>query len=111
MHNAFMSEMRERLKRARIAAGFQDATEAAGALGIPAATYLAHEGGTRGFYRSVERYATFFGVNSAWLLAEQGPMKREPHPLIEKFEKIAPEARPAVLDFLDYMAAKNPNQR
>lgn len=59
----------ERLKKARIDAGYRTATDAAKALGIPYPTYAAHENGSRQ-YESDEAiaYARKFKVAIEWLL-------------------------------------------
>jgi len=64
----------ERLTDARIASGYRTASEAAKALGISVATYIAHENGNRGLtVKSAERYANQFNVRSGWLLTGEEP--------------------------------------
>lgn len=73
-----------RLKDARIKSGYHSAKAAAEAMGVPAATYIQHENGNRGFPASrADRYARFFRVRPEWLLygkntgdkiVELGPM-------------------------------------
>ena len=59
----------DRLKQARAKAGYSSAKAAAEAMGIPVATYIQHENGSRGFPASrAERYAKFFRVAPEWLL-------------------------------------------
>lgn len=66
---AFMSGMSDRLKQAREQARYSSAKAAAEAMGVPVATYIQHENGTRGFPSSrAERYARFFRVTPEWLL-------------------------------------------
>jgi DNA-binding XRE family transcriptional regulator len=68
-----------RLKQARIEAGYETATDAAQALNVPPGTYLGHENGTKGLRRTVaERYADFFRVRRAWLLLGEGTPTRQP---------------------------------
>lgn len=70
--------MHERLRLAREKRGFESASEAAEALGIPYGTYSGHENGSRGITRkNVARYAAFFGVSIPWL--EHG-IENEPKP-------------------------------
>lgn len=58
-----------RLQRAREAAGFANATDAARAHGWTLNTYRAHEAGTRNLKQDVAaQYAKAFGVSLAWLL-------------------------------------------
>ena len=65
----------DRLKAARLAAGFETAASAALAMGVKAPTYTHHENGTAGLSRSGERYARFFRVSLDWLLTGRGEMK------------------------------------
>jgi phage repressor protein C with HTH and peptisase S24 domain len=63
----------QRLKTARLRAGYGDATTAARRFGWVIPTYLAHENGSRGF--GVERaklYAEALKVNALWLLTGEG---------------------------------------
>lgn len=75
MHYAFMANAHERLKWAREQADYEDATAAAESLGIPAATYLGHENGSRGFKSRAEAYARKFRVSLEWLLTGRGNPK------------------------------------
>lgn len=74
MHNAFMDAARaNRLRQARKAAGFEDATAAARRFGWVIPTYLAHENGSRGF--QTERgiaYARAYKIHPGWLLTGEG---------------------------------------
>lgn len=64
-----MSEVSDRLRQARIAAGYESATAAAQAMNVPAPTYSAHENGSRGITTNASRkYAKHFKVDPAWLL-------------------------------------------
>jgi hypothetical protein len=71
-----LQEPHERLKWARTQRGFADATAAAEALGVKAATYLGHENGSRGITRAARRYAEFFRVSYEWLMTGKGSPKR-----------------------------------
>lgn len=65
----------ERLQWARRTAGFENATEAAEALGMTgsaASTYYGHEGGSRSLMRAGARYAEFFRVSFDWLMRGKG---------------------------------------
>ncbi len=76
--NDFMisnKRMSDRLREARLAAGYASATEAASAMGKPSPTYLSHENATRGFTREATSYARFFSVRLEWLIDGRGPMK------------------------------------
>ncbi|MGN6539144.1 MAG: LexA family protein [Mesorhizobium sp.] len=74
MHFAGMDKIAgDRLKQARIDAGYQNAREAADALGVNYTTYGQHENGTRNIpARSAERYARKFKVSLEWLLTGRG---------------------------------------
>lgn len=64
-----MTNAAERLRSARIKAGFETAKAAAEAMGVPVATYIQHENGVRGFPAGrADRYAKFFRVLPEWLL-------------------------------------------
>jgi len=68
-----MSTTADRLRQARVAAGFDSAGDAAAALGVSAATYRQHENGTRGYPASkAEHYARRFRVTPEWLLYGRG---------------------------------------
>ena len=63
----------DRLKAARIAAGFSSARQAAEAMGVSADTYTQHENGTRGFPANrAQKYATFFRTTPERLLYGRG---------------------------------------
>lgn len=72
-----MSELFERLAWAREEAGYETATDAAGAVGEKVPTYIGHENGSRGFNRKkAEKYARRYGVSLEWLLTGKGEPKR-----------------------------------
>jgi phage repressor protein C with HTH and peptisase S24 domain len=85
-----MNEPHDRLRAARIAAGYDSAPAAAEALGVKAPTYMGHENGSRGFASSVDQYARRFGTTPEWLLWGRGsPPKGAPkvfagYPLVGK---------------------------
>lgn len=75
----------ERLKRARIAAGYASASDAATAMGISRATYIGHENGSRAFrIEAAEKYARWFRVRTAWLLTGEMPMTLGGKPELER---------------------------
>lgn len=63
----------KRLREARIAAGYGDATNAAAALGVSRDTYIQHENGTRSFKAAAERYAAKFKTTPEFLLWGRRP--------------------------------------
>lgn len=85
-HEAHYSECMEtaaeRLKAARLKAGYATAKSAAEAMGATVSTYIQHESGARGFPASrAARYAKFFRVAPEWLLYNRGssdPVEVEP---------------------------------
>ncbi|HWI27845.1 MAG TPA: S24 family peptidase [Stellaceae bacterium] len=65
----------KRLRRARLEAGYEDATAAARRFGWVIPTYLAHENGSRGFgLARAQLYAQAFKVNWQWLLTGEGSL-------------------------------------
>lgn len=68
-------EIGERLRVARVNAGFETAADAARAMDIPYGTYAGHENGHRGLRSRIEDYGRRFGVTADWLLT--GVTKRQ----------------------------------
>lgn len=89
-----MTGQAERLRRARIAAGFKSASESARAFGWGDAGYRHHENGTRPISAgAASRYAKSFGVSEEWLLFGRGREASDQVALaVELFNRI-PEAR------------------
>jgi len=74
-----MSDPAERLRIARLRAGFSSAKDAAEAMSFPVSTYLAHENGSRGITaKKAEIYARKFKVREQWLLYGVGPGPGDP---------------------------------
>lgn len=68
--------MHERLKEARLNAGYRTATAAIGAFGWSSSTYRAHENGQNGFkVDDAKQYGEAYGVNPSWLLLGEGDAK------------------------------------
>ena len=66
-------ERHERLREARLNAGFRSAAAAARRLGIAYGTYINHEGGFRGIQEDeLEKYARVFKVTVPWLAFGMG---------------------------------------
>jgi transcriptional regulator with XRE-family HTH domain len=66
-------EKYERLRRARLSAGYETVTRAAKALGVKVPTYTHHENGTRDFdAETAEFYARRFKTSPEWLTFERG---------------------------------------
>jgi len=72
-------EISERLKTARIKAGFESARAAAEAWGVPYATYGAHENGSRGVrLEDIPSYARRLRVSPEWLAFGTGDTPPSP---------------------------------
>lgn len=70
-----MSEQHDRLRQARIAAGFQRQAEAARRFGFNPNTYKSNENGAMPFsYAAAQDYGRAFSVEAEWLYAGTGPM-------------------------------------
>ena len=77
-----MSAMGERLKAARLKAGFSSAAKAATALGVSPSTYRAHENGQNDYGPDeAELYARRLGTSAAHLLTGRGAVDGEPLPV------------------------------
>jgi hypothetical protein len=69
-----MTDPAERLRIARLRAGYETGKDAAEALGFPVSTYLGHENGSRGISaKKAEIYARKYKVREQWLLYGVGP--------------------------------------
>ena len=73
-----MSDLADRLRRARVAAGFDQMVDAARRLGVNPNTYAQLENGLRGFRQpTAEQYARAIAVDLTWLLTGKGEMGRK----------------------------------
>ena len=97
MHHALhyaepMETPSDRLKAARIKAGYDTAKGAAEAMGVTVSTYIQHESGARGFPASrAARYAKFFRVAPEWLLYARGSSEPAPvEPTLTELPLIGP---------------------
>lgn len=64
-----MTDPAERLRIARLRAGYETGKDAAEAMGVPVSTYLGHENGNRGYpAKRAAQYAKKFKVREQWLL-------------------------------------------
>lgn len=116
MHNGAgydrrMSDPAERLRIARLRAGYSTGKEAAEALGFPVSTYLGHENGSRGYpAKKAEVYARKFKVREQWLLygvgegpGENGDQKAE---IINIIDHLPPLKRAELLGYLRGLAGR-----
>ncbi len=107
----YMSDSAERLRIARLRAGYDTGKEAAIALGFPVSTYLSHENGSRGYPASkAQIYARRFKVREQWLLygvgegpGETGDNKAE---VVNIFDHLPPIKQAEALGYLRGLAEK-----
>jgi len=104
-----MSDPAERLRIARMRAGYQTAKEAAEALGFPVSTYLAHENGSRGYpAKKAFTYARKFKVREQWLLygvgAGPGESEGEKAEVVDIMDRLPPLKRAEALGYLRGLA-------
>lgn len=75
-------QIAQRLRRARIAAGYRTQTEFSDKNGISQSTYHTHESGTKGLKRDIaQTYARILRIRLAWLLTGEEPMSLGDRPL------------------------------
>lgn len=94
-----MTKFCDRLREARIAAGYADATAAAAAFGWKYPTYAGHENGSRGARAdAIQRYARAFGVDPSWLQfgTGRGPENRRQKSARRQDHLSEPAAEPFV---------------
>lgn len=72
----------DRLKAARLEAGYSTAAEAARAIGIKEPTYSGHENGTTKLTRQAERYARFYRLSLDYLLEGKGARRLKQIPVV-----------------------------
>ena len=97
----------DRLKKARISAGYEKASEDARAFGWKEPTYLGHENGSRGIKEdNVKVYAQAFRVRPEWLWGGMGEMKSETPmsaPFFKEFSKVFPKLSTSVHDKMTFV--------
>ena len=97
-----MSVQSDRLEMARKRAGFDTASDAARAMGVPVQTYLAHENGSRAFdVETALKYARKFQVPIGWLAGGAGEPSDAPVDRI--YSELSPEAQKQALDYLKFL--------
>lgn len=115
MHNEVhyawrMNGPEERLRIARIRAGFDTGKAAAEAMGVPVATYLGHENGSRGISaKRAGQYAKRFKVTEQWILYGVGPapgseQQGETAEIINLIDHMPPLRRKEALNILRVLA-------
>jgi phage repressor protein C with HTH and peptisase S24 domain len=76
-------DIHDRLRQARINAGFETASDAATRFGWVESTYRSHENGQRGIKANdANKYARAFRVTNEWLLLGLGEGQKKPVPLV-----------------------------
>jgi len=100
-----MTDAAERLRIARLRAGFETAKDAAQAMGFAVSTYLAHENGSRGYpAKKAEIYGRRFKVREQWLLygVGEGPGQIGDHKaeIIDLIDRLPPLKRATALGYL-----------
>lgn len=114
LHNSsrygrIMTDPAERLRIARLRAGFETGKDAADAMGVPVSTYLGHENGSRGYpAKKAALYARKFKVREQWLLygvgegpGENGDQKAE---IINILDHLPPLKKAEALGYLRALA-------
>ena len=106
-----MSDPSERLRIARLRAGFETGKDAAEAMGLPVSTYLGHENGSRGYpAKRAEVYARKFKVREQWLLygVGEGPGENGDHKaeIIDIIDHLPPIKRAEALGYLRGLSEK-----
>jgi hypothetical protein len=108
-----MADPAERLRIARLRAGYETGKEAAEALGFPVSTYLGHENGSRGISaKKAEIYARKYKVREQWLLYGVGPGPGtegggETAEIIDIVEHLPPLRRSEALRILRVLSGDN----
>lgn len=111
MHDEDM-DPHQRLQHARLLAGYDSATDAANAMGVPVPTYAAHENGSRDFMRGRggpipgQRYAQFFKVNYDWLMTGRGEPKARPATLDARAQALDPDDQQRLREYLELLESR-----
>jgi hypothetical protein len=112
LYRQIMTDAAERLRIARLRAGFETGKEAAEAMGFPVSTYLAHENGSRGYpAKKAEIYARRFKVREQWLLygVGEGPGETGNHTaeIVNIIDHLPPLRRAEALGYLRALATRD----
>jgi DNA-binding XRE family transcriptional regulator len=93
-----MGERHDRLRQARIAAGFERASDAAARFGWNENTYKSNENGNAPFsFRKARDYAEAFAVRAEWLYDETGPVQPGSEPMVRIIGRVGADAEGAVI--------------
>lgn len=109
-YDRHMTDPAERLRIARLRAGYDTAKEAAEALGFPVSTYLGHENGSRGYpAKKAEIYARKFKVREQWLLygVGEGPGETDgpKAEIVNIIDRLPPLKRAEAIGYLRGLAS------
>lgn len=103
-----MSDMADRIRRARIAAGFDTATEAAERLGMKPHAYRHYESGYRTPPTSrLADMARAFRVDMDWLVSGKGGQSDASAEIVDIWDRISEQDKPAALQVLKSLAASS----
>jgi hypothetical protein len=93
-----MGERHDRLRQARIAAGFERASDAAARFGWNDNTYKSNENGNAPFsFRKAREYAEAFGVRAEWLYDATGAMLPGAEPMVRIIGRVGADAEGVVI--------------
>ena len=93
-----MGERHDRLRQARIAAGFERASDAAARFGWNENTYKSNENGNAPFsFRKAREYAEAFGVRAEWLYDETGPVQAGVEPMVRIIGRVGADTEGTVI--------------
>jgi phage repressor protein C with HTH and peptisase S24 domain len=93
-----MGERHDRLRQARIAAGFERASDAAARFGWNENTYKSNENGNAPFsFRKARDYAEAFGVRAEWLYDETGPAEASAEPMVRIIGRVGADSEGVVI--------------
>jgi phage repressor protein C with HTH and peptisase S24 domain len=93
-----MAERHDRLRQARIAAGYDRASDAATRFGWNENTYKSNENGNAPFsFRKAKEYAQAFGVRAEWLYDETGPMRADSEPMVRIIGRVGADTEGVVI--------------
>src|SRR3954469_5903374 len=92
-----MAERHDRLRQARIAAGFERASDAATRFGWNENTYKSNENGNAPFsFRKARDYAEAFGVRAEWLYDETAPTQAGSEPMVRIIGRVGADTEGTV---------------
>lgn len=101
-----MSDENDRLRQARIAAGYRSALHASRKFGWKSSTYASHENGqTPNIPKAaVQRYGKAFKVSWEWIKTGAGTMHPEVRTRIVKLaESLPSDKQPAAIEYLEFL--------